>query len=196
MVLARTEENAARIKNLALHGMTKDAWKRFGDEGFKHYDVVEAGFKYNMMDLQAAIGLHQLARVEANLCRRQQIWQQYLEAFSDLPIGLPAPPDDGTRHAYHLFTILVDEERAGISRDEFLEAMAAHNIGVGVHYRSIPEHTYYQERFGWRPEDYPYAMRVGRRTVSLPLSAKLAENDVSDVIRAVRGIMRERARPA
>ncbi len=190
MVLARGEEDAARIKTLALHGMTKDAWKRFRDEGFRHYEVVEAGFKYNMMDLQAAIGIHQLARVDASWHRRQAIWQRYLEAFSDLPIGLPAPPEDGTRHAYHLFTIMVDEERTGISRDAFLEAMAAQNIGVGVHYRSIPEHPYYQEQFGWRPEDYPHAMRVGRQTVSLPLSAKLTDEDVQDVINAMKRILK------
>ena len=186
MVLARHEEDAARIKTLALHGMTKDAWKRFGDEGFRHYEVVEAGFKYNMMDLQAAIGTHQLARVEASWHRRQAIWQRYLDAFSDLPVGLPAPPEDGARHAHHLFTIMVDEARSGISRDAFLEAMTAQNIGVGVHYRSIPEHPYYQERFGWRPEDYPHAMRVGQQTVSLPLSAKLNEGDVADVVEAVK----------
>ncbi len=194
MVLARSEEDAARIKTLALHGMTKDAWKRFDDEGFRHYDVVEAGFKYNMMDLQAAIGLHQLARVEASWHRRQAIWRQYMEAFSDLPFDLPALPEDGTRHAYHLFTIMVDKERSGISRDAFLEAMTAQNIGVGVHYRSIPEHPYYQERFDWRPEDYPHAMRVGRQTVSLPLSAKLRDEDVGNVFEAVSEILRRHTR--
>jgi dTDP-4-amino-4,6-dideoxygalactose transaminase len=193
MVLARREEDGARIKTLALHGMTKDAWKRFGDQGFRHYEVVEAGFKYNMMDLQAAIGLHQLARVEASWDRRQAIWQRYLDAFSDLPLGLPAPPEDGTRHAYHLFTIMVDEVRTGISRDAFLEAMTAQNIGVGVHYRSIPEHPYYQERFGWRPEDYPHAMRIGRQTVSLPLSPKLSDSDVEDVVDSVRRIVKKNA---
>ena len=186
MVLARNEEDAARIKMLALHGMSKDAWKRFGDEGHKHYFVVECGFKYNMMDIQAAIGLHQLKDVEANWLRREQIWQQYQAAFADLPLGLPAPPEENTRHAYHLYTILVDETRAGISRDAFLDAMTAENIGVGVHYLSIPEHPYYQQTFGWRPEDYPHAMRIGRQTVSLPLSAKLSDDDVADVIHAVK----------
>ena len=186
MVLARREEDAARIKMLALHGMSKDAWKRFSDEGYKHYQVVECGFKYNMMDLQAAIGIHQLARVEANWVRRQEIWTRYREAFADLPIELPAAPEEGTRHAYHLFTVLIDEANAGISRDAFLDAMTAANIGVGVHYLSIPEHPYYQERFGWRPEDYPEAMRVGRQTVSLPLSARLSDDDVGNVVGAVK----------
>ena len=185
MVLSRNEEDAARIKMLALHGMSKDAWKRFGDEGYKHYFVVECGYKYNMMDLQAAIGIHQLQRVEKYWKRRQQIWQRYNEAFADLPIGLPAEPETDSRHAYHLYTILVDEEKCGISRDTFLNAMTAQNIGVGVHYLSIPEHPYYQKTFGWRPEDYPNAMHIGRQTISLPISAKLTDQDVEDVIEAV-----------
>jgi dTDP-4-amino-4,6-dideoxygalactose transaminase len=186
MVLTKQEKDAARIKALALHGMSKDAWKRFSDEGYKHYFVVECGFKYNMMDIQAAIGIHQLQRVEQNWKRRQQIWQGYNEAFADLPIGLPTEPEPDIRHAYHLYTILIDEKKCGISRDAFLNAMTAQNIGVGVHYLSIPEHPYYQKTFGWKPEDYPNAMRIGRQTVSLPLSAKLTDGDVVDVIRAVR----------
>ena len=166
--------------------MSKDAWKRFGDEGFKHYSVVACGFKYNMMDIQAALGIHQLARVEKNWHRREEIWQRYQAAFADLPIELPAAAEEGTRHAYHLFTILVDKARTGISRDAFLDAMTSENIGVGVHYLSIPEHPFYQETFGWRPEDYPCAMRVGRQTVSLPLSAALTDADVADVVAATR----------
>lgn len=189
MVITKSEEDAARIKMLGLHGMSKDAWKRFGDEGYKHYQVVECGYKYNMMDLQAAIGIHQLQRVETNWHRRQEIWQRYQEAFADLPITLPASTEPDTRHAYHLYTILVDEQRCGISRDGFLDAMTAQNIGIGVHYLSIPEHPYYQQNFGWQPGDYPHAMRIGRQTVSLPLSAKLTDGDVGDVIDAVRGIL-------
>src|SRR6266700_5531043 len=165
MVLTRNEEDLARIKMLALHGMSKDAWKRFSDEGYKHYFVVETGFKYNMMDLQAALGIHQLARIESNWRRREEIWQRYDEAFAGLPVTLPAEPEPDTRHGYHLYTILIDEARAGISRDEFLDAMAADKIGVGVHYLSVPEHPVYQDKFRWRPEDYPNAMRIGRQTV-------------------------------
>jgi len=190
MVLCRREEDAARIKMLALHGMSKDAWKRFGDEGYKHYYVLECGFKYNMMDLQGAIGIHQLQRVELYWRRRQEIWQRYNEAFAGLPIGLPAEPEPDTRHAYHLYTILIGETKVAISRDEFLGAMTANNIGVGVHYLSIPEHPYYQQAFGWKPEDYPEAMRIGRQTVSLPLSAKLTNEDVADVIEAVYKVLK------
>lgn len=190
MVLSHREEDAARIKILALHGMSKDAWKRFGDEGYKHYKVVECGFKYNMMDLQAAIGIHQLERVEAYWQRRQEIWHKYNQAFADLPISLPAELEPENRHAYHLYTVMVDEEKTGISRDQFLNAMTAENIGVGVHYLSIPEHPYYQKTFGWKPEDYPNAMTIGRQTVSLPLSAKLTDEDVEDVILAVKKILK------
>jgi dTDP-4-amino-4,6-dideoxygalactose transaminase len=189
MVLARREADAARIRILGLHGMSKDAWKRFSDEGYKHYQVVEAGFKYNMMDLQAAIGLHQLERVESMWRRRQEIWSRYDEALADLPIARPAPPAPDTRHGLHLYTILVEPARAGVTRDAFLEAMTAHNIGVGVHYLAVPEHPYYRERFGWRPEDFPHATRIGRSTVSIPLSAKLTDADVADVIEAMHRIL-------
>ncbi|WP_051470168.1 DegT/DnrJ/EryC1/StrS family aminotransferase [Fischerella sp. PCC 9605] len=186
MILTRRQEDADRLKILALHGMSKDAWQRFGDEGYKHYQVVEAGFKYNMMDLQAAIGIHQLQRVTPYWQRRQEIWQLYNQAFADLPISLPAAPEPDTVHGYHLYTILIDKTKTGISRDAFLKAIHSQNIGVGVHYLSIPEQPYYQQKFGWQPEDYPNAMRIGRQTVSLPLSAKLTDADVEDVIAAVK----------
>jgi dTDP-4-amino-4,6-dideoxygalactose transaminase len=189
MVLARDEEAAARIKVLALHGLSRDAWKRFTDEGYKHYDVVECGYKYNMTDLQAALGIHQLRRVDANWRRRQQIWRRYNRELGDLPVGLPAPPEADTRHAYHLYTLLIDAYKTGITRDQFLGAMTTRNIGVGVHYRSVAEHAYYQRAFGWRPEDYPHAFRIGRQTVSIPLSAALTDEDVADVVGAIRQIL-------
>ncbi len=190
MVLAKREEDISRIKTLALHGMTKDAWKRFSDEGYKHYQVVECGFKYNMMDIQAAIGLHQLKRIESSWQRRRDIWVRYCRAFQDLPLEIPAPASPECRHGYHLFTIRISKDRVKMSRDRFLDEMTQNNIGVGVHYLSIPEHPYYQKRFGWNPEDYPNAMRIGRETVSLPLSAKLTDDDVEDVIAAVRSILK------
>ena len=191
MVLAKREEDAAKIKILALHGMSKDAWKRFGDEGYKHYFVTDCGFKYNMMDIQAAIGIHQLKRIDSYWLRRQTIWNRYNESLTDLPITLPSAPESDTRHSYHLYTILIDEKKAGISRDQMLDAMTQENIGVGVHYLSVPEHPYYQESFGWKPEDYPNAMRIGRQTVSLPISAKLTDKDASDVIKAVHNTLRK-----
>jgi dTDP-4-amino-4,6-dideoxygalactose transaminase len=190
MILSQREEDADRIKIMALHGMTRDAWRRFGDEGYRHYHVVECGFKYNMMDLQAAIGIHQLQRIESYWQRRGEIWQRYNEAFANLPITLPSEPAVDAKHAYHLYTILADESRTGVSRDRFLDGMTQLNIGVGVHYLSIPEHPYYHSKFGWKPEDFPNAMRIGRQTVSLPLSAKLTDDDVEDVIDAVRMILK------
>ena len=190
MVISRDEERINRIKVLGLHGMTRHAWQRFSDAGFKHYFVEECGFKYNMMDIQAAMGIHQLARVEKNWLRRQEIWQRYNEAFANLPIQLPAAIEPNTRHAHHLYTILVDGEKTGIERDRFLDAMTELKIGIGVHYLSIAEHPYYQKTFGWKPEDYPRAMKVGRETVSLPISARLTDEDIEDVITAVRAIIK------
>src|ERR1035437_9535975 len=186
MVTTSSEEMASRIKILGLHGMSKDAWKRFSDEGFKHYQVVEAGFKYNMMDLQAAIGIHQMAKVERFWKRRKEIWSRYQDAFRQFPVDLPSADEPDTRHAYHLYTLQVEKNRAGISRDAFLDHMTSHGIGVGVHYLALPEHPFYQETLGWRPEDTPHATRIGRSTVSLPISPKLTDEDVEDVIEAVR----------
>lgn len=190
MVLARSETDVGRVKILALHGMSKDAWHRFGDSGYKHYQVVECGFKYNMMDIQAAIGIHQLERVEQNRLRRREIWQHYQDAFASAPVTRPANSEPDTRHAHHLYTLLIDEARTGIKRDAFLDAMTASRIGVGVHYLSIAEHPYYQRRFGWRPEEWPNAMRIGRQTVSLPLSPKLSPDDEGYIISAVRAVFR------
>jgi dTDP-4-amino-4,6-dideoxygalactose transaminase len=186
MVLTRREEDAAHIKTLALHGMSKDAWHRFSDEGYRHYSVVDLGFKYNMTDLQAAIGIHQLRRIESNWQRRREIWERYDEAFADLPVQVPPPVPSSLRHAYHLYTLRLDPLRAPLARDDFLDAMNAEGVGVGVHYLSVPEHPYYQRSLGWRSEHYPNAMRIGRETVSLPLSPALNSEDVEDVIAAVR----------
>ena len=189
MIITNNEKQSDRIKRLALHGMSKDAWKRFSDDGYQHYYVEEAGYKYNMMDLQAAIGIHQLNKVEKHWELRQNIWNYYNEQLRDLPITLPAPIEPNTKHAYHLYTILIDEKRTGITRDEFLNSMQSENIGVGVHYLSIPEHPYYQRNYGWNPQDYPNAMFIGRHTVSLPLSPKLTDNDFRSVVTSIKKIL-------
>ncbi|MBD3272673.1 MAG: aminotransferase class I/II-fold pyridoxal phosphate-dependent enzyme, partial [Elusimicrobia bacterium] len=134
MIITDNTEYADQIKILALHGMSTDAWKRFKDEGYKHYQVVSVGYKYNMMDIQAAIGIHQLERIDAYWQRRRAIWEQYNNAFAGLPLILPLPPEPHTRHAYHLYTILLDIDRLTITRDQFLDEMTKRNIGVGVHY--------------------------------------------------------------
>lgn len=189
MVITDSEKLINRIKVLGLHGMSKDAWGRFSDDGYRHYQVQHVGFKYNMMDLQAAIGLHQLERVETLWLRREQIWRRYDEGLAGLPLDLPAPPAPDTRHGYHLYTVLIREDEAGLSRDRFLSGMQAQNIGVGVHYQSLAEHPVYKRRLGVRPEDFPNALAVGRRTVSLPLSARLSDGDVDDVIEAARRVL-------
>lgn len=188
MIISNDKTAVDRCKIMALHGMSADAWARFSDAGYKHYQVVDHGFKYNMMDMQAALGIHQLPRIGKYWERRSAIWDRYMKAFADLGLGLPAPVEKDTRHAYHLFTIRVNKTCCGVERDKLLESMRAHNIGVGVHYIAIPEHPYYQNRFGWKPEDTPNAVAYGRETVSLPLSPKLSEQDVEDVIDAVRSI--------
>jgi dTDP-4-amino-4,6-dideoxygalactose transaminase len=189
MILTNDDTLAMRLKRLALHGLSQDAWQRFSDEGYRHYDVVEIGFKYNMMDLQAAIGLHQIQQVETRWQRRRIIWEQYNAAFAGLPAQLPAPFEPHARHGLHLYTLLIDPRHAPVTRDQFIAALHRRNIGTGVHYRAVPAHPVYKKRFGWRPADYPNAQAIGDTTVSVPLSARLTEDDIADVIAAVREVL-------
>jgi dTDP-4-amino-4,6-dideoxygalactose transaminase len=189
MVTTNNPDFADKIKIYALHGMTRDSWKRFSDDGYKHYQVVFPGYKYNMMDLQAAIGLHQLARVDENLKQRNEIWQLYNEAFTNLPVGLPAPDEPDTVHAHHLYTLMIDKKLCGINRDEFMQELHQMNIGTGVHYVGVHLQPYYRERFGFIAEDFPNATWISERTVSLPLSPGFTEDDVSNVIAAVWDVL-------
>ena len=194
MAITDNEEHANQIKILGLHGMSKDVWKRFSDEGYNHYRVVSAGFKHNMMDFQAAIGIHQLPRVERYWKRRQEIWNCYNEVFENLPVFTPAPVEPGTRHAYHLYTLLLDIESLKTRRDVFLDGMTKRNIGVGVHYIALHLQPYYQKAFGCKRGDFPNAEWISDRTVSIPLSAKLTDEDVEDVIEAARKIIKSDAK--
>ncbi|MEM9413009.1 MAG: DegT/DnrJ/EryC1/StrS family aminotransferase [Planctomycetota bacterium] len=189
MILCKSKTDLERLRRIALHGLSHDAWRRFTDKGYQHYLVTDLGFKYNMTDIQAAIGIHQLKRIEQNLARRSEIWQQYDEGFQDLPIHLPSDWSKEVRHARHLYTIRVDQEHSGMTRDQFLQRMDDENIGTGVHYQSVAAHPYYQNRFGWKPEDTTIAYQIGQSTVSLPLSPALCETDVHDVISAVRHVV-------
>jgi dTDP-4-amino-4,6-dideoxygalactose transaminase len=188
MVITARKVLADRVKRLALHGLTQDAWRRYSDAGYKHYDVVDLGYKCNMTDLQAAIGLPQLRRLEINWKRRGSIWARYQEAFAALPVQRPAQPGPHERHAYHLYTPLIRKSFKR-SRDWVLAALTAENIGVGVHYRALCDHPYYRKVLGWKRGDYPVASDIGDRTLSLPLSAALTDRDVDDVIRAFRKVM-------
>jgi dTDP-4-amino-4,6-dideoxygalactose transaminase len=188
LVLTANAAVADRAKRLALHGMTKDAWKRYSDSGYVHYDVVDLGYKYNMTDLQAAIGLPQLRRIEANWKRRRAIWDRYQEAFEDLPVDLPMDAGREERHGYHLYTPLIRQD-APRKRDGVLAGLTAENIGAGVHYRALGDHPYYRKALGWKRKDCPLASDIGDRTVSLPLSAALTDRDVDDVITAFRKVL-------
>lgn len=197
MVTTQNDDWADEMRVKSLHGISRDAWKRYSAEGYQPYETVYPGYKYNMMDVQAALGIHQLARVEENLRTRERYAQIYDNAFSDLPeVLLPSKElPSGSRHAHHLYTILLDLDRLDISRNQFIEAMKAENIGTGVHFTALHLHKYYRERLGHVPGDFPQAEWIGERTVSLPLSPKLTDEDVTDVIEAVkRTITRHRRR--
>lgn len=189
MAITNVEEYANKIKRLSFHGIRKDKLHSSSDKKYKHYQVIDRGFKLTMMDIQAAIGIHQLPRVEKYWERRKEIWERYNEAFKDLPVFIPAPIPNGVKHSYHLYTLLLDIDKLNITRDEFLYEMAKRNIGVGVHYIALHLHPYYQQKYGYKRGDFPNADWISDRTVSIPLSAKLTDNDVQDVINTVREII-------
>jgi dTDP-4-amino-4,6-dideoxygalactose transaminase len=191
MVTTNDAELAKRIQTLALHGLSSDAWSRFSDKGYKHYDVVFPGFKYNLTDMAATLGLNQLPKLEAWLRRREEIWSQYNAAFKDLPAVLPAAPEPETVHARHLYTLLIQDD-APLSRDQFMVAMHNSKIGTGVHYRALHTHAYYRQRWGYQPEQFPNSHWIGERTVSLPLSPKLGQAEVERVVEAVVQLLSRR----
>ncbi|MCX8011388.1 MAG: DegT/DnrJ/EryC1/StrS family aminotransferase [Ignavibacteria bacterium] len=189
MVTTNDEKLADKIKILALHGMSKDAWKRYSDDGYKHYEVVYAGFKYNMTDIQASLGIHQLKNIEKNSARRKEIWNYYKSSLKHLPIFLPPEPEPNTRHAYHLFTILLDTDKVKLTRDEVLTKLHKMNIGTGVHYIALHLQPFYKEKFGYKRGDFPNAEFISDRTFSIPFSAKLTDEDVEDVVEALKVIL-------
>jgi dTDP-4-amino-4,6-dideoxygalactose transaminase len=192
MVLARDADALETIRRLSSNGLARDAWRRFGETAFEPYSAVELGFKANMTDLQAALGIHQLGRVMENWRRRHAIWSRYLEAFAGLPLVLPVGQAPGTRHACHLFTVLIDERQTGLTRDEFVRRLTRLGVGVGVHYLSLPEQPAYRHHFGWRPEKWPEAMRIGRQIVSLPIGPGLTNDQIDRVVDAVARALDQR----
>jgi dTDP-4-amino-4,6-dideoxygalactose transaminase len=191
MITTDNDDYAEKIQTYALHGMSKGAWKRYSDEGFKHYRIIYPGFKYNMMDIQAALGIHQLKRIEKYLKRREEVWQRYDDAFKSLPLDTPPPAEENTRHARHLYTILLKLEELKTDRDTIQQALYQKNIGTGIHFISLHLHPYYQDTFGYKRDDFPNAAFVSERTISLPLSARLSDEDVSDVIQAVTKVLKK-----
>lgn len=195
MITTDRADWAERIRVLALHGMSRDAWARYGGRGAAQYEVVEAGFKYNMMDLQAAIGLQQLARVDAMQAHRRALWQRYDEGLADLPLTRPAPVarhdvgEPEPTHAHHLYTVLVDHGLCGWTRDDLAAALRERGIATSVHFKAVHLHRYYAERFGYRRGMFPNAEFVSDRTLSLPLSAGTDEADVDRVITVLRELV-------
>jgi dTDP-4-amino-4,6-dideoxygalactose transaminase len=174
----------------SLHGMSRDAFKRYTSDGSWRYDVVLPGFKYNMPDIQAAIGLHQLERLEAMQRRRKAIVAQYDEALGQLDaVDLPGERA-GVESAWHIYLLRLRLDRLRIGRDRFIEEMRERNIGTSVHFIPVHEHSYYRDRYGWRPEDFPVAHREFERMLSLPLSPAHTDLDVADVIEAVTEVIR------
>jgi dTDP-4-amino-4,6-dideoxygalactose transaminase len=196
MVTTDRADWAERLRVMALHGMSRDAWARYSGRGAAHYEVVEAGFKYNMMDIQAAIGLQQLARVEAMQAHRERLWRRYDAELADLPLTRPASPaqhdagEPSPTYAFHLFTILVDEALCGWTRDDLAAALRERGVATSIHFRALHLHRYYAERYGFRRGMFPNAEFVSDRTLSLPLSPGLDDADVDRVITVLRELVR------
>lgn len=184
-------EVAAEIERLALHGLSAGAWQRYSDAGFRHYEVVRPGFKYNMTDVQASVGLHQLPRLDRWIDQRAELWERYDALLAQLPLVLPPPPEPNTRHARHLYQVLLAPD-SPITRDELLDALTARNIGTGVHYRGVHMHPFYRDKYGLARSDFPVATEISDRTLSLPLSPKLSDRDQDDVVAALSELLLDR----
>jgi dTDP-4-amino-4,6-dideoxygalactose transaminase len=196
MVTTDDDDLAARIRLLSLHGMSRDAWKRYTEAGSWYYEVLEPGYKYNMTDVQAAMGIHQLRRLDGFIRRRQEIAAMYDEAFSELPeILLPARLP-GRNHTFHLYPIRLQSGLLDLKRAEFIDELRARNIGTSVHFIPLHRHPFYRERYSYRPEQFPVCEEIYQGLLSLPLYPKMTDRDAADVIDAVRDIVAARRIPA
>ncbi len=182
---AHAADVSDRIERLALHGLSVGAWQRYSDAGFKHYEVEEPGFKYNMTDVQAALGLAQLPKLDEWIAYRARLWNLYNELLAELPLVLPQDPEPGTRHARHLYQVRVRDD-CPIGRDALLDGLAGRLIGVGVHYRGVHLHPYYRERYNIRPGDLPASTAISDTTLSLPLGPNVSDDDAADVAWALQ----------
>jgi dTDP-4-amino-4,6-dideoxygalactose transaminase len=185
MVTTPSAAAADRIRMASLHGMTRSAWTRYEGARPIGYDVLLPGFKYNMSDIQAALGLHQLAAVSRHLDRRRAIAARYDYALRGLPVARFAPPPAGTTHAHHLYTILIDGQD-GPDRDTVAARLAARGIASSIHFPVVHLHAFYRERFGFTRGQFPHAERIADRVLSLPFSPALTDEQVERAAAAVR----------
>lgn len=192
MVTTDDPELEEKLRIYRLHGLSRDAWKRYATRRLMHSEVVVAGYKFNMPDLAAALGIHQLRKQEKFLGIRERYARIYDKAFADLPVRTqprPKPEKGRDRHALHLYVLILEPGRFRVHRDEIINALLAENIGAALHYRPLHMHHYYREKYGYRPEDFPIAYEVGEHILSLPLTPGMTEQDVNDVITAVRKVL-------
>ena len=186
MVTTNNDELAEKIRLLSLHGISKDAWKRYTAEGSWYYEILYAGYKYNMTDIQASLGIHQLNKLEKFLSIRQKYAQRYSSAFADISEIKTPPVNHHVRHAWHLYVIRLNSASLSIDRKQFIEALKAENIGSSVHFIPLHLHPYYRNRYAYKLGDYPNAEDTYSRVISLPLFPKMTIADVEDVIKAVK----------
>lgn len=191
MITCQDAGLAEQLAVLSLHGISKDAWKRYTAAGYQHWDIIAPGFKYNMFDLQAAIGLCQLRKVERFWQRRKQISQIYDQAFGELEEICILSCKPYARSAYHLYTLQIQPERAGLMRDEMLDALQQRGIGVGVHFRAVHLHPYYREAFGFRRGMFPIAEQASDQILSIPLYPAMTDEDVQRVVSTVKAIIND-----
>lgn len=186
---------AARLRLLRFHGITRDTWARSsGKVGTADFELIEPGYKYNMLDLQAAIGLHQFPKLERFNARRADLAARYDQSLVKLPGVRPlAPVHYPSQHAHHLYVVRLDTQALGMSRDEFVTALAQQNIGTGLHFPAIHLKQYYRQRYGYTASDCPNAVALGESIVSLPLYPSLMDTDVDDVVNAISRIVRQSA---
>jgi len=186
MAVTDDEELAERIRFMSLHGLSKAAWSRYSAEGTWDYKIIAPGYKYNMTDIAAAIGIHQAARAEEMRKEREKIADRYRKAFESMP-EIELPPVDANRiHSWHLFPVKLRLDRLNIDRNTFFQFLKLRGVGCSVHWRPLHLHPYYQKRFGWRPEDCPTASEVWERLVSLPIFPDMREKETKYVISVVK----------
>jgi perosamine synthetase len=182
-------EWADKMRMLSLHGISHDAWKRYSAEGSWYYEIMNVGYKYNLTDLAASIGLEQLKKCRGFAAARRRIAEAYNDGFADLAEIRTPVCRAGVQHAWHLYVIQLELERLSIDRREFIEALRQRHIGASVHFIPLHLHPYYRRTFGYQPADFANATAVYPRIVSLPIYPNMSDDDIDDVIAAVRNIV-------